>query len=97
MSKINLGVLDIYPDMIADAYETCERVLQEYGYTEKDFFQYVQQDLDEFELQNLSNRIVRILFRITNDLIKQKDANVDVDYYINGALDTHFYINGEVQ
>lgn len=97
MSKINLGVLDIYPDMIADAYETCERVLQKYEYTEKDFFQYVQQDLDEFELLNLSNRLVDIMFNIASDLIKQKDSKADVNYYVNGTLDTHFYINGEEQ
>lgn len=95
MSKINIGALDIYPQMIADAYELCEEILKDYGYTEQDFFSYVQQDMDEFELQDLSNRLVRMMFNITRDLILQKKPDEDVDYYVNGTLDTHFYINGE--
>lgn len=97
MNKPNLNVMDIYPEMLQDAYGLCEAILQDYGYTEKDFFQLFNQDLDEFRLQNLSNRLVGIMFRITEDLIKQKDPNADVNYYINGSLDTHFYINGEQQ
>lgn len=95
MSKINIGALDIYPQMIADAYELCEEILKDYGYTEQDFFSYVQQDMDEFELKDLSNRLVRMMFNITRDLILQKKPSEDVDYYVNGTLDTHFYINGE--
>lgn len=95
MSKINIGALDIYPQMIADAYELCEEILKDYGYTEQDFFSYVQQDMDEFELKDLSNRLVRMMFNITRDLILQKKPDEDVDYYVNGTLDTHFYINGE--
>lgn len=95
MSKINLGIIDIYPEMIADAYELCEKILKDYGYTDQDFFSYVQQDLDELELKNLSNRLVDIMFNITKDLIKQKKPDEDVDYYVNGTLDTNFYINGE--
>ena len=72
MSKINIGALDIYPQMIADAYELCEEILKDYGYTEQDFFSYVQQDMDEFELKDLSNRLVRMMFNITRDLILQK-------------------------
>ena len=95
MSKINIGALDIYPQMIADAYELCEEILKDYGYTEQDFFSYVQQDMDEFELKDLSNRLVGMMFNITKDLIRQKKPDEDVDYYVNGTLDTHFYINGE--
>lgn len=95
MSKINLGIIDIYPEMITDAYSLCEEILKDYGYTEQDFFSYVQQDLDEFELTNLSNRLVDMMFNITRDLIEQKKPDEDVDYYVNGTLDTHFYINGE--
>lgn len=96
MSKINLGIIDIFPEMIQDAYALCEEILKDYGYTENDFFQYVQQDLDEFGLKDLSNRLVCIMFGITRDLIKQKRPDEDVDYYVNGTLDTHFYINGEL-
>lgn len=95
MSKINIGALDIYPQMIADAYELCEEILKDYGYTEQDFFSYVQQDMDEFELKDLSNRLVDMMFNITRDLILQKKPDEDVDYYVNGTLDTNFYINGE--
>ena len=95
MSEINIGALDIYPQMIADAYELCEEILKDYGYTEQDFFSYVQQDMDEFELKDLSNRLVCMMFNITRDLILQKKPDEDVDFYVNGTLDTHFYINGE--
>ncbi len=95
MNKIDLSILDIYPQMIADAYELCEEILKDYGYTEQDFFSYVQQDMDEFELKYLSNRLVIMMFNITRDLILQKKPDEDVDYYVNGTLDTHFYINGE--
>ena len=97
MKKPNLSIIDIYPEMIQDAYALSESILNDYGYTDQDFFRYVQQDLEEFELNNLSNRIVDIFFNITADLIKQKKPNTKVDYYINGTLDTHFYINGEQQ
>lgn len=97
MSKIELGVMDIYPDMLRDNYELCEEILKDYGYTENDFFKIFDQELAEFDLQNLSNRIVDIMFDITKELILEKNPKVDVDYYINGSLDTHFYINGEQQ
>lgn len=97
MTKPNLSIMDIYPDMLQDAYGLCESILSDYGYTENDFFQYFQQDLEEKELNDISNRLVQIMFLITSDLIRQKDPKADVDYYINGSLDTHFYINGEQQ
>ena len=95
MSKPNLSLMDIYPEMLQNAYELCEEILQDYGYSEQEFFEFFMQDLDEFELKDLSNRLVGIMFRITSDLIKEKDPKVDVDYWVNGSLDTHFYINGE--
>lgn len=97
MNKPNLNIMDIYPDMLQSSYGLCEEILKEYGYSENDFFQYFNQDLDEHELSNLSNRLVDIMFSITADLIRQKNPKADVDYYINGSLDTHFYINGEEQ
>lgn len=97
MNKPNLSIIDIYPEMIQDAYALSESILDDYGYTNKDFFDYVQQDLEDYGLTNLSNQIVDIFFSITVDLIKQKNPNANVDYYINGAQDTHFYINGEQQ
>ena len=95
MNKVNPSILDIYPEMITDAYDLCEDILKDYGVTEQEFFEFVQQDLDEFDLKDLSNRLVRIMFNITRDLIKEKKPDEDVDYYVNGTLDTHFYINGE--
>ncbi len=97
MSKVNLSVMDIYPDMLRDSYELCEEILKEYDYTEKEFFQMFNQNLEEYGLMNLSNRIVGLMFSLTADLIRQKNPKADVDYYVNGSLDTHFYINGEQQ
>lgn len=89
--------MDIYPDMLRDSYELCEEILKEYGYTENEFFQMFDQELKEHGLEDLSNRIVRLMFSLTAELIRQKDPKADVDYYVNGSLDTHFYINGEQQ
>ena len=97
MNKPNLNIMNIYPEMLQDSYALCESILKDYGYTENEFFQLFNQDINEFELSNLSNRIVSIMFSITEDLIKQKDPKANVDYVVNGTLDTHFYINGEQQ
>lgn len=51
--------------------------------------------MEEHNLNDLSNRIVGIIFRIVADLIHKKTPEEEVSYYINGNLDTHFYINGE--
>ena len=64
MNKPNLNIIDIYPEMIQDAYALCEEILKDYGYTEQQFFEYVQEDLEEEGLLNLSNRLVDIMFRI---------------------------------
>lgn len=98
MKEVSVQIMDIYPKMLEDAYSLCEAILTEdYGYTEQEFFQMFDQDLKEHDLDNLSNRIVELMFLLTADLIRQKDPKADVDYYINGSLDTHFYINGEQQ
>lgn len=97
MAKVSVQIMDIYPEMLTDAYDLCEEILKDYGYTENDFFKLFDQDLKEFNLENLSNRLVQIMFSITKDLILQKNPKADVDYYINGSLDTHFYIDGEQQ
>lgn len=98
MKEVSVQIMDIYPKMLEDAYSLCETILTEdYGYTEQEFFQMFNQDLEEHELDNLSNRIVWLMFLLTADLIKQKDPKANVNFYVNGRLDTHFYINGEQQ
>jgi len=98
MRDVSVHIMDIYPEMLESAYSLCEAILTEdYGYTEKQFFEMFNQDLDEHELANLSNRIVGLMFGLTADLIRQKDPKANVDYYVNGTDDTHFYINGEQQ
>lgn len=95
MDKINLNIMNIYPEMLQDCYGLCEAILKDYGYTEQDFFKRFNEQLTENELQNLSNRLVDTMFDITERMIKQKDSKADVEYYVNGTMDTHFYINGE--
>ena len=98
MSKPNLSVMDIYPDMLQDAYELCERILTEdYEYSIQQFFHDFDSELKARGLGNLSNRLVEIMFDVTATLIKDKDSKAEVNYYINGGWDTHFYINGEQQ
>ena len=97
MREVSLSVMDIYPDMLKDNYTLCEEILKDYDYTENDFFKLFDQEVKEFGLGDLSNRLVGIMFYITEELIKKKNPNAEVDYYINGSLDTHFYINGEEQ
>lgn len=98
MNKPNLSIIDIYPEMIQDAYGLCEAILTEdYGYTMQDFFKRIQHDLKISKLDDISTRLVRIMFSETAEMIQEKDPNATVDYYINGTLDIHFYINGEEQ
>ena len=97
MSEISLHIMDIYPKMLKESYGLCEAILKDYGYTEQDFFKNFEQSLSEDNLQNLSNRIVDVMFGVAEGMIKQKDENADIEYYINGSMDTHFYINGEEQ
>jgi len=97
MNKINLNIMNIYPEMLQENYGLCEEILKDYGYTEQDFFARFNQQLSENELQNLSNRLVDIMFDITEEMIKQKDTKADIEYYVNGSMDTHFYINGKEQ
>ena len=98
MNRPNLSIMDIYPEMLQDAYGLCEAILTEdYGYTENDFFKAFYEELKASELDNLSNRLTYIIFRIAEDLIKRKDPKALVDYNINGTDDTQFYINGEQQ
>ena len=98
MSKPNLSVMDIYPDMLQDAYELCERILTEdYGYSMRQFFEQFDNELKFRGLDNLSNRLVEIMFDITATMIGARDIKANVSYYINGTDDTHFYINGEQQ
>lgn len=93
----SLQLMDIYPDMLIKSYELCEEILKDYGYTEQDFFKRFDQSLRESELYLLSNRLVRAMFQVTDDMICEKEPNTEISYYINGSLDTHFYINGEQQ
>lgn len=98
MNRPNLSVMDIYPVMLEDAYGLCEAILNEdYGYSLQNFFRAFDDALRENDLGNLSNRITTIMFELTKDMIKAKDPNAEVSYYVNGTLDTHFYINGEPQ
>ena len=97
MAKISLSLMDIYPEMLQDNYELCEEILKDYGYTENDFFKRFMDKMREDGHNNLSNRLVQLMFFVTEDMIKEKNPNADVDYYINGSLDTHFYIDGEQQ
>ncbi len=97
MSEINLNIMDIYPKMLKECYGLCEAILKDYDYTEQDFFKNFNHNLSKNELQNLSNRLVDVMFDTTENMIKQKDEKADVEYYVNGSMDTHFYINGEEQ
>ena len=95
MEKPNLSVMDIYPEMLQDAYGLCEAILADYGYSGREFFRNFDDALKEYGLDNLSNRLVDVMFSITKEMIEYSNPDEDVDYYINGSLDTHFYINGE--
>lgn len=93
--KPDLQIMDIYPEMLQNAYGLCEAVLADYGYSEQEFFRNFDDALKEYGLDNLSNRLVDIMFNVAKGMIEYSNPDEDVDYYINGSLNTHFYINGE--
>ena len=95
-----LKFLGIYPEQIQDADETVEYVCKEHGIdSDSQVWEFVERDFKEniFDGDDLSDVIVCYIFRNLKAALVEsgKFTEEQIDWYINGTLDTNFYIDGE--
>ena len=91
-----LYLLGIYPMQLEKAMDIVKEACAEHGLNDNDLWHFIWQDMDEYwctEENHLSNQIVDVMFWNLHRSLKEK--GIESDYYINGGLDTHFYIDGE--
>jgi hypothetical protein len=93
-----MQLLGIYEDAINKAIETCEEAMTQFAFTDREINDMHDMAIDELEeagdWRHITDSIIGAYYRVTADLIRQTDAKVDVDYYVN-CRDSHFYINGQ--
>lgn len=90
----------IWPEQIEDACTTCEDVLERYGLGSEidDVYEFAEEHLHELligDQTHLSNQICDALFYELKVVLNRNFPDLNVDYYVNGSLDTNFYIEGE--
>ena len=94
-----LKFLGIYPEQIQDADDTVEEVCKMYGIdADSQVWDFVEEDFKECIFDgDLSNMIVYYIFRNLKAALVEsgKLDEEQIDWYINGTLDTNFYIDGE--
>ena len=97
MSALNL--LGIYPMQLEQAASVIADVCDKYELDDDELWRQIWTDMDErfgTEFSSLSNVITAILF--DNLAASLEESGVEkkrIGFYINGGLDTHFYIDGE--
>ena len=94
-----LHLLGIYPMQLERAMDTLSEACAEYGIDDDELWRFIWQEMDELwhtEQNSLSNQLVGVLFHHLKESLVEKGINSKrVTYYINGGLDTSFYIDGE--
>lgn len=89
--------LGIYPKQIEDAGDVLDWACREYGIDADEVWEWVNNEFYEMfnvpYYTHISNGIVGIIFSCLMEALKRK--GIESDCYINGTLDTHFYIDGE--
>lgn len=93
--------LGIYAEQIEDAGETLDALCKEHGIDADEVWQIIDQDFKEFlnipDYTNFSDLVTSIIFGNLKDALEKRGfARERIDYYVNGTLDTNFYIDGEV-
>lgn len=95
----NLGIVGIYPMQIACAIDTLATVCEEHELNDDELWRQIWQEMDDrwgTEYSSLSNRIVGVLFDNLAAALEESGMEHErINFYINGGLDTHFYIDGE--
>ena len=89
-----LHLLGIYPMQLEKAMDSVKSTCAEYGIDDDELWQFIWQDMDEFwgtEENHLSNQLVDIMYHNLHQSLKER--GIESSYYINGGLDTHFYID----
>ena len=92
--------LGIYERQIEDAADTFDIVCKEFGIDAgKEWSKVDEQFKERFDIggwSHFSNAVVEVMFwNLEQALIEKGIDRARIDYYINGELDTGFYIDGE--
>ena len=92
--------LGIYPKQIEDAGDTLDDVCREFGIDADDVWEWVNSEFYELfnipDFTHFSNGVVGIIFSCLMEALVRKGVDRErLDCYINGVLDTSFYIDGE--
>lgn len=83
----NLAFLNIYPDAIDDAIESCEDAMKELGFTISeidDMNECAMEDLKEIgSFDDITNSIISAYYHAAASMIEDKYPGISVDYYVN--------------
>ena len=89
--------LGIWPEQIEDAGDVLDSACKQRGIDADEVWEWVEQEFNErfgiSDYNHISNVIVGIIFDCLKEALNNK--GFVCDYYINGTLDTSFYIDGE--
>lgn len=88
--------LGIYPQQIEDAADTFELVCEMYGLDVDKEWAIVDQKFQERYGDEFGDSVVSLMFwNLKSALVEKGVDESRVDFYVNGTLDTSFYIDGE--
>ena len=96
MAENRLSLVGIYEDGINDAIDTALLIADKYNLSARDIHNRAEAWLCECgDFSDITNSIISAYFSVTAGLLSEKHPKLDIDYYVNGTLDSHFYIDGE--
>ena len=94
-----LSFLGIYPMQLEHAMDTIDDICREHGIDDNELWRQIWRNMDEqygTERSSLSNQICRTLFDNLAAALEESGMERNrISFYINGGLDTHFYIDDE--
>lgn len=96
MAENRLSLVGIYADGINDAIDTALLIADKYNLSAMVIHKHAEAWLCECgDFADITNSIISAYFSVTAELLSEKHPKLDIDYYVNGSLDSHFYIDGE--
>ena len=88
--------LGIYEEQLNDAETVVELACEMHGIDSDDVWLSVLSECQTLFGDRISNTITEIIFEKLADALVRKGVDEGgIDWYVNGTLDTSFYINGE--
>lgn len=92
--------LEIFPRQIEDASDVVGLACTQHGIDEDEVWSWIDDEFRERfsipENSHFGNVVTGIIFDCLKEaLVRSGIDREHIDYYINGGLDTNFYIDGE--